>query len=49
MSKVMDELRNETAREIARNMLALNKLSYDDIAKVTGLTVKEIEELDARA
>ena len=48
MSKVMDELRNETAREIARNMLALNKLSYDDIAKVTGLTVKEIEELDTK-
>lgn len=54
MCKAMEDMRNEAAREAARentlqlakNMLALNKLSYDEIAKVTGLTVDEIKELD---
>lgn len=52
MCKAMEDMRNETAREktlqLAKNMLALNKLSYDEIAKVTGLTVDEIKELDTR-
>jgi uncharacterized protein YdbL (DUF1318 family) len=52
----MEDMRNEAAREsarentlqLAKNMLALNKLSYDEIAKVTGLTVDEIKELDSK-
>ena len=52
MCKAMEDMRNETAREktlqLAKNMLALNKLSYDEIAKVTGLTVDEIKELDSK-
>ena len=52
MCKAMEDMRNETAREktlqLAKNMLALNKLSYDEIAKVTGLTVDEIKELDTK-
>jgi len=50
MRKAMEDMRNEAAREnalqLAKDMLALNKLSYDEIAKVTGLTVDEIKELD---
>ncbi|MDY6307087.1 MAG: hypothetical protein SPL71_03380 [Oribacterium sp.] len=52
LCKAMEDMRNETAREktlqLAKNMLALNKLSYDEIAKVTGLTVDEIKELDTK-
>ena len=52
MCKAIEDIKNKTAREktlqLAKNMLALNKLSYDEIAKVTGLTVDEIKELDTR-
>ncbi len=52
MCKAMEDMRNEAAREktlqLAKNMLALNKLSYDEIARVTGLTVAEIKELDTK-
>ncbi|WP_194611432.1 hypothetical protein [Clostridium vitabionis] len=48
MSKVMEELRNETAREIARNMLGMKKFSYEDIAEATGLTVNEVKTLDTK-
>ena len=52
MCKAMEEMRNEAAREntlqIANNMLGMKKLTYEDIAKVTGLTVDEIKELDSK-
>ncbi len=56
MCKAMEDMRNEAAREsarektlqLAKNMLALNKLSYDEIAKVTGLTIDQIKEMDSK-
>ena len=48
MSKLMDDRSNEV-REMVRIEVAVNLLemgdSYEKIAKVTGLTVSEIEEI----
>lgn len=54
MCKVMEDMRNEAAREAvkenaikaARSFLALGKLSYEEIANSLGLTVDEIKALD---
>lgn len=49
MCRAMEEMRNETVRErnieIAKTMLASKKLSYEDIALFSGLTVDEVKEL----
>lgn len=51
MCKVMEEMCNETVRErnveIAESMLASKKLSYEDIALFSGLTIDEVKSLDA--
>ena len=48
----MEEMRNETVRErnieIAKTMLASKKLSYEDIALFSGLTVDEVKSLDSK-
>ena len=50
MCKVMEDMRNEAAREkalsIARRVLELGKLSYEEIADSFGLTVDEVKALD---
>ena len=50
MSKVMEDMRNEAAREntlsIARRVLKLGKLSYEEIAGAFGLTVAKVKALD---
>ena len=56
MCKAMEDMRNEAAREAARektlqianNMLGMKKLTYEDIARATGLSVDEIKELDSK-
>ena len=35
----------EKARRIARNLISLGTVSYDDIEKVTGLPVSEVEKI----
>lgn len=53
MCKVMEDMRKETAAAAtrdanivnARRMLALGKLSYEEIAQCSGLTVAEVEAL----
>ena len=35
----------EKARRIARNLISLGTVSYDDIEKVTGLPVSEVEKM----
>ena len=50
MCKAMDDLRIETARAkavaIARNLLAIGKLTYEEIARSVDLTVDEVKALD---
>ena len=49
MCKIMEDMRNEAVvaseREVARNLLKIGKLSVEDIALATGLTVDEVEAL----
>ena len=55
MCKVMEdmrtEVRNETARAkavaVARNLLAIGKLTYEEIARSVDLTVEEVKALDS--
>ena len=50
MCRVMEDMRNETARETcletARSLLTIGKLTYEEIAQATKLTVDEVKELD---
>lgn len=50
MFKAMEDMRNETARETcletARSLLTIGKLTYEEIAQATKLTVDEVKELD---
>ena len=52
MCRVMEDMRNETARETcletARSLLTIGKLTYEEIAQATKLTVDEVEELDKK-
>ena len=52
MCRAMEEMRNETVRErnieIAKTMLDSKKLSYEDIALFSGLTVDEVKSLDTK-
>lgn len=52
MCKAMEDMRNEAAieegRKIAFNMLSLGKLSYEEIAGCTELSVEEVKELAAK-
>ncbi len=49
MSKVMEEMRNESAEhrsvEIAKNLLKLGKLTFEEIASSAGLTIERVKEL----
>ena len=38
-------MQREKAEDIARNMMELGTMSYEDISKCTGLTVAEVEKL----
>ena len=54
MCKAMEDMRSETAREtaralaiaVARNLLAIGKLTYEEIARSVDLTVDEVKALD---
>lgn len=56
MCKVMEDMRNEAAKEAARknsietakSLLLLGKLTYAEIAQATKLTVDEVEKLDKK-
>ncbi|MGM9616108.1 Rpn family recombination-promoting nuclease/putative transposase [Butyricicoccus sp.] len=50
MCKMMEDMRNEAVKEkslsIVRKMLAIGKLTYEEIASCSDLTVEEVEALD---
>lgn len=52
MSRVMEEMRKETAREtaikVAKGMLESGKLTYEEIAKIAELTIDEVRALDEK-
>ena len=46
LDEMMDKAKKDRVYSIARNMLEKGKLSYEEIADYTGLTVEEVEEPD---
>ena len=52
MSRVLEEMRKETAREtaikVAKGMLESGKLTHEEIAKITELTIDEVRALDEK-
>jgi len=52
MCKAMEDMRNEAAREdsleTSRSLLLIGKLTYEEIAQTTKLTVDEVKELDEK-
>ena len=56
MCRVMEEMRNETAREtehakaikVAKGMLQSGKLSYEEIAEIAELSIDEVKALDEK-
>ena len=50
--KAIEEMRNETARktslETAKSLFLIGKLTYEEIAQATKLTVEEVKELDGK-
>ena len=46
MGTLLDEMMDETKKNIAINLLEKGKMTYEEIAECTGLTVDEVEELD---
>ncbi len=38
-------MQRENSEQIARNLIALGTVSYEDIAKGTGLPISEIEKM----
>ena len=56
MSRVLEEMRKETARETerakaikdAKGMLESGKLTYEEIAKIAELTIDEVRALDEK-
>ena len=53
MCKAMEEMRNEAVKEerveVARQLLELGKLSYEEIAKIAKMTTDEVKALDEKA
>ena len=52
MCRIMEEMRNETAREtaikVAKCMFKSGKLSYEEIAEITELSIAEVKALDEK-
>ena len=53
MRSIQDEIEKEGAYkkavDAAKKLLELNKLTYEEIAKVIGLTIEEVKALDMEA
>ena len=48
MCKVMEDMRKEERIEVALRMLKSHKLSYEEIAEFSDLTINEVKALDAK-
>ena len=49
MCKMMEDMRNEKAKEIAIRMIKACKMSLEDIADYTELSLDTIKELESQA
>lgn len=49
MSKIMEDMKNEKAKEIAIRMIRAGKMPLEDIANYTELSIEELKELESQA
>ena len=49
MCKVMEDVRKESLIEVARRMLEAGKYALEEIAVISGLSLDEVKNLQARA
>ena len=49
MCKVMEDVRKESLIEVARRMLEAGKYALEEIAIISGLSLDEVKNLQARA
>ena len=49
MCKVMEDVRKESLIEVARRMLEARKYALEEIAVISGLSLDEVKNLQARA
>ena len=57
MSKILEDMRNEVAKEAEQNkakktairLIKMGKMSLDEIAEATGLSIEELKELESHA
>lgn len=47
--KGLEEGAKNNCRKIVRNMLSQNKFSYEEIAKLTGISTEEVKEIEKEA
>lgn len=47
MCKVMEDMRNESLKEVAKRMLADGKLTLEKIAEYAGLPLDEVKKLQS--
>lgn len=47
--KGLEEGAKNNCRKIVRNMLAQSKFSYEEIAKLTGISAEEVKEIEKEA
>ena len=45
MSRIVEEIVEETKIEGARNLIMMNVLSYEQIAQATGLSLETVQQL----
>jgi predicted HTH domain antitoxin len=45
MCEIFEDMLNERSREIAKNLIELGEISNEQIAKVTGLSLEEVQKL----
>ena len=47
MCKIMEDMRNESLKEVALRMLAAGKYALEEIANISGLSLDEVKKLEA--
>ena len=47
MCKIMEDMRNESLKEVALRMIAAGKYALEEIVNISGLTLDEVRKLQA--
>ena len=47
MCRAMEDMRNQTLKEVALRMLAASKYALEEIVSISGLSLEEVKQLKA--